>query len=62
MTGKCTRYADDFIVEILSRLPSECAYLDYKEISYLKDHYHDLEAVFTKGVNSDRIGRVGGIE
>lgn len=36
------RYADDFIIETLSRLPSECAYLDYKEIPYLKDHYHDL--------------------
>lgn len=36
------RYADDFITETLSRLPSECAYLDYKEIPYLKDHYHDL--------------------
>ena len=36
------RYVDDFIVEILSRLPSECAYLDYKEIPYLKDYYHDL--------------------
>lgn len=36
------QYADDFIVEILSRLPSECAYLDYKEIPYLKDHYHEL--------------------
>ena len=35
-------YADDFITETLSRLPSECAYLDYKEIPYLKDHYHDL--------------------
>lgn len=36
------RYADDFIIEILYSLPSECAYLDYKEIPYLKDHYHDL--------------------
>ena len=35
-------YVDDFITETLSRLPSECAYLDYKEIPYLKDHYHDL--------------------
>ncbi len=35
-------YADDYIIEILSKLPSECAYLDYKEIPYLKDHYHDL--------------------
>lgn len=36
------QYADDFILEILSKLPSECAYLDYKEIPYRKDHYHDL--------------------
>ncbi|MCM1233989.1 MAG: ATP-binding protein [Ruminococcus flavefaciens] len=36
------QYADDIIIEILYRLPSECAYLDYKEIPYLKDHYHDL--------------------
>lgn len=36
------RYADDFITETLIKLPSECAYLDYKEIPYLKDHYHDL--------------------
>ena len=35
-------YVDDFITETLYRLPSECAYLDYKEIPYLKDHYHDL--------------------
>jgi len=35
-------YADDYIIEILSKLPSECAYLDYKEIPYLKDHYYDL--------------------
>ena len=35
-------YADDYIIEILSRLPSECAYLDYKLIPYVKDHYQDL--------------------
>ena len=30
------RYADDFVTETLSRLPSECTYLDNKEIPYLK--------------------------
>ena len=35
-------YADDYIIEILSKLPSECAYLDYKLFPYVKDHYQDL--------------------
>lgn len=47
------RYADDFIVEILSRLPSECAYLDYKEIPYLKDHYYDLIKDVISMLNSE---------
>lgn len=46
-------YADDYIIEILSRLPSECAYLDYKEIPYLKDHYQDLMKDVIAMLNSE---------
>ena len=35
-------FADDYITDILNKLPSECAYLDYKQTPYLKDHYHEL--------------------
>ena len=35
-------FAEDYIKEILSRLPSECAYIDYKQVPYTKAHYSDL--------------------
>lgn len=30
-------FIDDKVLEVLAKLPSECAYIDYKEIPYLKD-------------------------
>ena len=36
------RFTEDYILEILTRLPNECAYLDYKEFPYVKRVYSDL--------------------
>lgn len=36
------RFVDDYIQEILRRLPNECAYIDYKQTPYFKRQYHDL--------------------
>ncbi|MBE6719997.1 MAG: ATP-binding protein [Ruminococcaceae bacterium] len=35
-------YIDDKVREVIDNLPNECAYIDYKEIPYLKTYYHDL--------------------
>lgn len=35
-------YPEEDVKKILSELPSECSYLDYKEIPYLKNKKHDF--------------------
>ena len=35
-------FVEEDIKKILTELPSECSYLDYKEIPYLKNKKHDF--------------------
>ena len=35
-------YPEEDVIRILSELPSECSYLDYKEIPYLGNKKHDF--------------------
>lgn len=45
--------AENYIIDILSSLPNECAYLDYKVIPYVKNYYHDLIRDIIAMLNSE---------
>lgn len=49
---------DSCVKEVLAELPSECAYIDYKEIPYKKQRYHELIKDVISMLNSEEgIGR-----
>lgn len=36
-------FIDDKVLEVLEKLPSECAYIDYKEYPYIKGAKYELQ-------------------
>ena len=47
------RFAEEYIIYILMHLPNECAYLDYKEIPYIKREYGNLVKDVIAMLNSE---------
>ena len=47
------RFVEDQVREILSKFPSECAYLDYKIITYAKSKEHEFIRDIIAMLNSE---------